>query len=80
MNNILLTHDRPVNSLAMRRNGRIVHALVHIRQECVDASPTDSCTRLAPYCSLVLVKYDISCGGQFLESVGCVTCWAASTV
>src|ERR1700722_4853873 len=45
---------------------------------CGRAAP-DSCARLAPYCRLSLVKYDISCGGQFLESVGSVTCWAAGT-
>src|SRR5687768_1720020 len=27
----------------------------------------DSCARVAPYCTLFLVKYDISCGGQFPE-------------
>jgi hypothetical protein len=34
---ILFAHDRSVNSLPMRRKGRIVHALVHTWQECVDA-------------------------------------------
>src|SRR5580704_17553043 len=34
------------------------------RQECVDACRTDSCARLPPYCSIFIVKYDISCGGQ----------------
>ena len=35
--------------LPAARIGHFVHALVHIRQECVNASRTDSCTRLAPY-------------------------------
>jgi hypothetical protein len=30
----------------------------------VDAGLCDSCVRLTPYCSLLIVKYDISCGGQ----------------
>src|SRR5580704_19224407 len=34
---ILFARRRPVNSLAQRANSRLVHALVHIGQEYVDA-------------------------------------------
>src|SRR5271167_2588156 len=33
-------------------------------QECVDASYASPCARLSPYCTLLIVKYDISCGRQ----------------
>ena len=30
----------------------------------------NSCARLPPYCSFLIVKYDISCGGQSSKVVG----------
>jgi hypothetical protein len=45
----------------------------------VDASLRDSCVRLTPYCSLLIVKYDISCGEiTFSDSVWVLrACWVA---
>src|SRR5580704_12478596 len=49
------------------------------REEYVDASSSDSCVRLPPYCSLLIVKYDISCGEiAFSDSVWVLrACWVA---
>jgi hypothetical protein len=40
-------------------------AIIHTDAEHVDAADGESCARLPPYCSILVVKYDISCGGQF---------------
>jgi hypothetical protein len=36
---------------------------------CGTAS-ADSCTRVRPYCSFLIVRYDISCGGQVFGFIG----------
>src|ERR1700735_195723 len=76
--NILFARRRLVNSPAALDKPQICPPTrPHWTGICGRATP-DSCARLAPYCSLSLVKYDISCGGQFLESVGWRACWVAS--
>ena len=46
-----------------------VDALRVRKAEHVDAGASDSCARLSPYCSVSIVRYDISCGGHVTEYI-----------
>jgi len=47
----------------------IMH-IIHIRMEHVELTGEDCCARLSPYCSLLIVKYDISLRRTVFYSVG----------
>src|ERR1700677_741756 len=75
---ILFALDALVNSPKTSPARRLVPNSSTSGREHVDVLHGDSCARLSRYCSLLLVKYDISCGGQLSKALVKRECWAAS--